>query len=248
AMARQAAHAGGDNLSIAGLEAELHGIDVTTIPMSLGEIDRERDLLLQQLNALSADHANALQALAQVAGSDDAARAESQRQRALARMANAAERYAKVHTAARLLRWAIDRYRQTRQGPMLEAASTIFSSLTLGNFKRLVVDFDSQPLALEAQRSDASMVGIAGLSDGTRDQLYLALRLAALELHLEQSQSLPFLADDLFINFDDARSRAGLEALAHLSTRTQVIFLSHHDHLVPTVQAVFGQHVNVIYL
>jgi competence transcription factor ComK len=30
----------------------------------------------------------------------------------------------------------------------------------------------------------------SGLSDGTRDQLYLALRLAALELHLEQAMPL----------------------------------------------------------
>jgi len=86
------------------------------------------------------------------------------------------------------------------------------------------------------------------MSDGTRDQLYLALRLAALEMHLEQALPLPFIADDLFINYDDARSKAGFEALKALSEQTQVIFLSHHDHLIPTVQAVFGGQVNVVFL
>ena len=84
------------------------------------------------------------------------------------------------------------------------------------------------------------------MSDGTRDQLYLALRLAALELHLDQGHALPFIADDLFINYDDRRAKAGLQALATLSEKTQVIFLSHHDHLVPAVREVFGPDVNVL--
>ena len=69
-----------------------------------------------------------------------------------------------------------------------------------------------------------------------------------MELHLGQGHAMPFVADDLFINYDDQRSKAGLEALAGLAEQTQVIFLSHHDHLVPTVRAVFGAEVNVIRL
>ena len=89
---------------------------------------------------------------------------------------------------------------------------------------------------------------VAGLSEGTRDQLYLALRLAALELHLAQATPLPFVADDLFINFDDARATAGMHALRGLAQHTQVIFLSHHDHLLTMVRDVFGADVNVIKL
>lgn len=103
-------------------------------------------------------------------------------------------------------------------------------------------------MVLEGLRADGKLVGIAGMSDGTRDQLYLALRLAALEMHLEQTLPLPFIADDLFINYDDVRAKAGFEALKSLSAQTQVIFLSHHDHLIPTVQAVFGQQVNIVFL
>ncbi|MDH5552933.1 MAG: hypothetical protein OEX82_06330, partial [Nitrosomonas sp.] len=115
-------------------------------------------------------------------------------------------------------------------------------------FQKLVVDFDQQPLALKGQRDNGKLVDITGMSEGTRDQLYLALRLAALELYFEQSQPLPFIADDLFVNFDDARAKAGLEALANLSKKTQIIFLSHHDHLVSIVQAVFGKSVNIVRL
>jgi uncharacterized protein YhaN len=56
------------------------------------------------------------------------------------------------------------------------------------------------------------------------------------------------VADDLFINFDDERASAGLVALRELSARTQVLFLSHHDHLLPRVKQVFGEGVNVVQL
>ena len=56
---------------------------------------------------------------------------------------------------------------------------------------------------------------------------------------------MPFIADDLFINYDDQRARAGLQALAELSRHTQVIFLSHHEHLLPAAQAVFGAGLSV---
>ncbi len=36
--------------------------------------------------------------------------------------------------------------------------------------------------------------------------------------------------------------------LKALSEQTQVIFLNHHDHLIPTVQEVFGKQVNVVLL
>ena len=86
---------------------------------------------------------------------------------------------------------------------------------------------------------------MAGLSEGTRDQLFLALRIAALELQIESKGALPFVADDLFINFDNDRSKAGLRALRDLSAKTQVLFLTHHDHLLPLVKEVFGEQVNL---
>ena len=253
ASALQAVHEGGDGLSLAALQAEVAATPTEQLPLALAELAAQADTLRLAQDTLTTalTHANA--ALGGIQGQDDAARAESERQQALAAMANAAERYLTVHTAARLLKWAIDRYRETRQGPMLGRAGEVFAALTLGSFQRLTVDADSDPPALYGQRADGSRVGTAGMSEGTRDQLYLALRLAALELHLgaghaNTGHALPFIADDLFINYDDARAQAGLQALARLSELTQVIFLSHHTHLLPLVRSVFGADVNVVAL
>jgi uncharacterized protein YhaN len=79
------------------------------------------------------------------------------------------------------------------------------------------------------------------MSEGTQDQLFLALRLAAVGQSLEAGTHLPFLADDLFVNFDDDRARAGLEVLGELSRSTQVLFFTHHAHLKSLAEDVFGR-------
>lgn len=239
---------GGDGLTREQLEQEIDGADLSQVTAELQHTTTEHGEAVQRQAMLSAEKERANSALESIGGSGAAAMAEAQRQEAIAQMADGAERYVKVFTAAKLLRWSIDRYRQEKQGPMLGRASAIFAQLTQGTFHRLVVDFDAQPMTLHGQRMDGKLVGIAGMSDGTRDQLYLALRLAALEMHLEKASPLPFIADDLFINYDDGRSTAGFEALAALSEKTQVIYLTHHDHLVESVRAVFGQNVSVVHL
>ena len=239
---------GGDGLTRMQIEAEIDGANLILLAAELTHINDELSDTVQRQTTLAADNANALRALSEIGGSDAATQAEAQRQEAIAQMSDVAERYVKVFTAGRLLRWSIDRYREEKQGPLLHRASTIFSTLTSGSFSKLSVDFEREPMVLEGLRSNGKPVGISGLSDGTRDQLYLALRLAALEMHLEQAMPLPFIADDLFINYDDVRSKAGFEALRELSEQTQVLFLSHHDHLIPTVQDVFGKLVNVVVL
>ena len=50
--------------------------------------------------------------------------------------------------------------------------------------------------------------------------------------HLNRKVRLPLILDDILIKFDDARSLAALELLAELSKQTQVIFFTHHQHLV----------------
>lgn len=243
----QLLHAG-DGHDQAALAAECAGTDVDAVAARLADNQQQTDAVVGLQNQLSAALASAEASLGQIAGHSAAAEAEAQRQEALAQMGQALERYIQVYTAAKLLRWSIDKFRESRQGPLLARASDVFCGLTQGVFGKLVVDYDSEPFKLMGQRAGGGLVGIVGMSEGTRDQLYLALRLAALELHLQHAAPIPLIADDLFINYDDARAKAGLQALAHLSQSTQVIFLSHHAHLVPVAQSVLGAGLNVVHL
>jgi len=70
------------------------------------------------------------------------------------------------------------------------------------------------------------------MSEGTCDQLYLALRLASLQMESPPRDLLPFIVDDILIQFDDARSAAALRVFSNLGKSRQVIFFTHHEHLL----------------
>ena len=105
--------------------------------------------------------------------------------------------------------------------------------MTDGSFIRLQIDDNGDGHSvLKGVRPDGRLVGIDGMSDGSHDQLYLALRLASLESWLHTHESVPFVVDDILLNFDDVRTTAALRALAGLSRQTQVLFFTHHRHIV----------------
>lgn len=52
---------------------------------------------------------------------------------------------------------------------MLTRAGATFSTLTLGRYSKLFVDYDKTPLALSAQRSGYQVVEVSGMREGTRD-------------------------------------------------------------------------------
>jgi uncharacterized protein YhaN len=163
---------------------------------------------------------------------DDAALAAADAEQARAALAAEAEAYLIRRTQAVLLKWGVEKYRQRRQNPLLARAGEVFTTLTLGRYTDLQIDLEGdQPRLVGVCAGGASTVTVDGMSDGTADQLFLALRLAALEQSLEAGIALPFLADDLFINFDDQRAHAGFKVLGELARKTQVLFFSHHDHL-----------------
>jgi len=127
----------------------------------------------------------------------------------------------------------IERYRDKNQGPILARAGVLFTALTAGSFAQLQIDDDGNGRAvLKGVRPDGRLVGVEGMSDGSHDQLYLALRLASLESWLQSHEPVPFVVDDILLNFDDRRATAALGALAELSRRTQVLFFTHHRHII----------------
>ncbi|WP_233887488.1 ATP-binding protein [Paraburkholderia flagellata] len=238
----------GDGLAQEAIAAEIAEQPITEVPALLATVNQQREAGNRALSECLQQQVSARQAFDAINGQANAALAEAKRQEALSAMGEAAEQYLEAATASRLLKWATDRYRDQKQGPMLRRAGEIFSGLTLGEFARLVVDNERNPPALHARRSTGKTVEVSGMSEGTRDQLFLALRIAALELQLASKAALPFVADDLFINFDDERAKAGFAALRNLSAKTQVLFLTHHDHLLPLIREIFGAQVNVVEL
>ena len=167
-------------------------------------------------------------------GSAAAADAGENAQRLLDAMRSDVEQFARLRLAVIVLRTAIEEYRKKNQGPIVERASELFSELTLGSFERIQADTNDQGdrVLVGFRPGETRSVPVHGMSDGTADQLYLAIRLASLEQYLQDHEPIPFIVDDILIKFDDDRAVAALKALARLSEKTQVIYFTHHQHIV----------------
>jgi uncharacterized protein YhaN len=47
---------------------------------------------------------------------------------------------------------------------------------------------------------------------------------------------MPFIVDDVLVHFDDQRAAAALAAMGELAEKTQIIFFTHHQHLLDLAQ------------
>ena len=237
----------GDGLSVDHLIEECAGEDIDRLAAQEETNASELDDLRERSAAAAETRSQAREAFEATGGDDAAARAEAVRQEALAEMRRIAGRYVRVRTSAMLLQWAIDRYRQEKQAPLLKRAGRLFEMLTGGAFTTLEVDYDDQDRArLVGRRPDRQAVPVSGMSTGTADQLFLALRIASVEDYLDRADALPFVADDLFVNFDDDRAGVGFEVLGALARRTQVLFFTHHRHLVDVARRALGGSLSVV--
>ncbi len=241
--ARAAAELGlredGEGLDVASLRAEA----AATPAEAIGEATRLAEAAITDANQAGrvavAQLATAESALKALAAGEEAARAAADRQAAAARISRVLEDALVQHLAAAMLNHALEQVEASSgTNQRLLRIGETFRTLTGGAYDRLSPaeeDRESQDHGrLIAHEPGGADRHIARLSEGTRDQLYLALRLVAVEDHVRGgAPALPFIADDVLQTFDDERAHAAMQALARLSEHVQVLVLTHHPHLVP---------------
>lgn len=238
-MLEQELNRNGDGLSIEELEYESQELEIDSIEgelekisMELKELQANRDNLRDQRQTIQ-DEIKAKD------GSAVAANASEEAEEYLASMVSNAEQYLRLQIAALILEQRIEDYRKKNQAPVLNRAGELFSKLTLGSYAGLrdELNNNSKPILLGV-RPDDNEVTVEGMSEGSRDQLYLALRLATLEQHLSKSEPMPFVVDDILIGFDDNRTRICLEVLGELANSTQVLLFTHHRRVLELAEAI----------
>jgi uncharacterized protein YhaN len=173
--------------------------------------------------------------------SDAAAEARQQVELLAGRLEGQVIEFAALHLARVALDQAKERYRARNQDTLLNRAGEFFRTLTNQAFSGLDIDNDEGEDVLVAVRPvghSTRRVRMDGLSDGTRDQLFLALRLAGIEQHSRDREPTPLIIDDVLVSFDDARARATLQCLGELAAKTQVLLFTHHRHVVDLAQSV----------
>jgi len=221
---------------------ELEAYNMDGVEAGVGKLESElSDLKIRQREL--GERVGALRSeLARIDGSAAALRAAEEAQQILAEIRNTAEDYLVLRLSSLILRKAIEKYRTRNQGPLVARAGELFARLTLGSFAGLKTDYgEGDEPVLYGVRPGGRLVDVTGMSDGTVDQLYLALRLATLERYLEENEPMPFVVDDILIRFDDDRSKAALEILSDLSRKTQVLFFTHHTRMLELAKKINGR-------
>ena len=103
--------------------------------------------------------------------------------------------------------------------------------LTRGRYRTIWSPLGTQRLCVRDDRE--SVFEVSQLSGGTREQLYLAVRLALVEQLAQQGVTLPMVLDDVLVNFDHGRTELAVETLLDFANRgqQQLLIFTCHLHL-----------------
>jgi uncharacterized protein YhaN len=236
-----------DGVDEARLIEEMNAFDPDAAAAGLTELERRDEDLAQQEKDRYAERDRLQRKRGDFESGIGAEAALQQRRNAEAELVEAARRWAVLKAASALLGGALDHHRAQRRDPLMARAGVTFATLTGGAFTGLDQSFyDDDEAKLEACRVNGERAPVAHLSEGARDQLYLALRLAYIEDYAARAEAPPFVGDDLFASFDDSRTRYGLEALAAIGDRIQPILFTHHLHVVEDARIRLGDAVDII--
>ena len=133
---------------------------------------------------------------------------------------------------ATIIREADRAVRMRHQPDVMQRASTYVSTLTEERYTRIEWREDDDRLVVyKADRTDPQPVS-APISRGTRDQIYLALRMALVD-HLDAGhEPLPMCLDEVLVNWDTTRRQAGYRLLRAWKDTRQVFLFTCHRPLV----------------
>ena len=217
--------------------------ELEAVKSELAQCSESRDKELEEFANAKAN----LERLEKQAGSHILS---AERELLKAQCSEQAKEFAMLTLAKSVLETTIKDYRKNNQDPLLINANSYLKTLTNNSLAAIVPTDSDGKKSLQLQRVESEEKfainfeaghieageGSTFLSDGTADQLFLALRLAGIENNLEKlEEPLPVILDDILINFDDARALSTLRCLAGFSSKTQVILFTHHQHLLKLV-------------
>ena len=121
-------------------------------------------------------------------------------------------------------------YETKRQPVALAEASTHLERLTEGRYTRVWTPMGQDALCVDDR--DGKALPVEKLSRGTRELVFLALRLALVSSYARRGASMPIVLDDVFVNFDDQRAQAVARVLADLANSgQQILIFTCHDRI-----------------
>ena len=193
---------------------------LTALRDELTELGTKRDAVGEEIGALQHE-------VLRLETSVEASDRRQARADLVARLQAEAEEWSVRSLAAALLAKTRRTYEREHRPGVIRAAESYLADWTSGTYPRLVAPLGGSIEGLE--RQDGRMVPLAGLSRGTAEQLYLALRFGLIEHFADEAEPLPIVMDEILVNFDAARSMLAAQAVRRLAERHQVLYFTCHE-------------------
>ncbi len=121
-------------------------------------------------------------------------------------------------------------YEREHQPQALREASAFLQRLTGGRYVRVWTPLGEHLLKVDDNQGRSLNVEV--LSRGTREQLFLALRLALVSSYARRGARLPLVLDDVLVNFDAGRAKAAAMVLRDFARQGhQILIFTCHEHI-----------------
>jgi uncharacterized protein YhaN len=147
------------------------------------------------------------------------------------RLEDAIRRWQVLAVACCILDMIRTTYEQHRQPETLQEASGYLDQLTQGRYHRVWTPLGEH--ALRVDDSEGHSLPVEVLSRGTREQLFLSLRLALASSYARRGSPLPLVFDDVLVNFDSDRAKAAAGVLRDFAAAGhQMIVFTCHEHML----------------
>ncbi len=219
---------------VSGTEERFDSVMQILSTISPEDIASEKMRLESELSALKTEIDQCNQALGKIKSDigilksrDDISVMRLECQQLYARLEKQVSSYVAACVGRFVVGKAIAYHEENRQPAVLQYAGKLFESFTGGKYDRIVQSFDDKELKVCLNNSEDKKL-VNQLSRGAREQLYLALRMAAIREYEQRGELLPVIADDIFVNFDDERKVATLTALTEYARERQLLVLTCH--------------------
>ncbi|WP_339062843.1 hypothetical protein [Tepidibacillus marianensis] len=155
----------------------------------------------------------------------------------LSRLRENVKERVKTSITKHLLLQTMKIYETEKQPHVVKKASEYFRIMTGSQYERVFAPIDEA--TLKVLRSDGQIFEPQYLSEGTQEQLFIAMRFALIE-EFAKKVELPLIFDDIFVNFDHLRLQYILNSLAELAKNHQILFFTCHYQLHSKMKESIG--------
>ena len=205
-------------------DAEKNSECIDTLQSEIREVERDLQQSFESLGRLK-------QEITTLESDRRSTQLRFDREQVATQLRRKAEEWFAVEMASQTVEQIRTRFEKNCQPAILASAAKCLDRLSGGKYKNIWTPLGKRLLCVDDD-DDSNTLRVEQLSGGTREQLFLAIRLAMVSEFSQRGVELPMVLDDIIVNFDQLRTEAAVDELMQFAENgQQILFFTCHLHL-----------------